>query len=77
MSCHLWGRTELDTTEVTQQQQYYKKVVCVCVCVTETDRDQERQERDRELGGRKGTGRCIKEIFVANSIIFRISFSSC
>ena len=21
MGCHLWGRTELDTTEVTQQQQ--------------------------------------------------------
>ena len=22
VGCHLWGRTELDTTEVTQQQQY-------------------------------------------------------
>ena len=21
MGCHLWGRTELDTTEATQQQQ--------------------------------------------------------
>ena len=49
----------------------------MCVCVTETDRDQERQERDRELGGRKGTGRCIKKVFMENSIISRISFSSC
>ena len=22
MGCHLWGRTELDTTRATQQQQY-------------------------------------------------------
>ena len=24
MGCHLWGRTESDTTEVMQQQQSYK-----------------------------------------------------
>ena len=29
MGCRLWGRTELDTTEVTKQQQ---QGVCACVC---------------------------------------------
>ena len=45
VGCRLWGRTESDTTEVTQQQQqgkyspgflYWKqcfKNLCVCVCV--------------------------------------------
>ena len=27
VSCHLWGRTESDTTEVTQQQQQKNKLI--------------------------------------------------
>ena len=38
MGCRLWGHTEQDTTEVTQQQQLFitaqtHTYVCVCVCV--------------------------------------------
>ena len=28
VGCHLWGRTESDTTEVTQQQQQHFKFLC-------------------------------------------------
>ena len=31
VACHLWGRTESDMTEATQQQQ--QQYWCVCVCV--------------------------------------------
>ena len=38
MGCHLWGRTESDTTEATQQQQQQQQqhacvYVCACVCM--------------------------------------------
>ena len=38
VGCRLWGRTESDTTEATEQQQqqciiYKCMCVCVCVCV--------------------------------------------
>ena len=46
VGCRLWGRTESDTTEVTQQQQQQsregwregeRESVCVCVCVCVCD----------------------------------------
>ena len=30
VACHLWGRTELDTTEAMQQQQ--QQLLCLCCC---------------------------------------------
>ena len=36
MGCHLWGRTESDMTEATQQQQQQQHAcvyVCACVCM--------------------------------------------
>ena len=42
VGCRLWGRTELDTTKVTQLQQQQHTYVCVCLytgCVKKSATD--------------------------------------
>ena len=55
MGCHLWGRTESDTTEVTQQQQHQEvwasQMALVVRNLTANPRD------TRDMGSIPGSGR--------------------
>ena len=55
MGCHLWGRTESDTTEVTQQQQHQEvwasQMALVVRNLTANPRD------TRDMGLIPGSGR--------------------
>ena len=39
MGCHLWGHTELDTTEATQQQQQQHLFMTKALCEIGTERN--------------------------------------
>ena len=52
MGCHLWGRTESDTTEVTWQQMMNTKVrLIIFFLVKNGETLYSQQEQDRELTG--------------------------
>ena len=60
VGCHLWGRTESDTTEVTQQQQQLWinsnliKVRCVCETFSQkASQSSMLQEKDYQVGSYK------------------------
>ena len=62
VGCHLWGRTELDTTEATQQQQQQGEInqtshlqanIIGCIIGRDREKEKKKEKAKEERGGEK------------------------